>query len=217
MKCPVCDQENSTLLCSQCGFDASRDYTLHPTFGPVGRVPSVSAKKKQWLDSQKKSAPSPNGPQFVDYRKMVTQAAEEDLKKRTSQEHKLMLELQFARDQVSTLKREQKILTDSLIPENQQLKERILSLVNETEELNDALSKARNEIKELNKALREARNEVSALKREKDKLQQNLGHLRNRNGNLGKQKNELMRKITELEAALEAERNKGLETPENSV
>ena len=48
MKCPACDQENSTLLCSQCGFDASRDYEQYPTFGPVGRMPSVSAVQRNW-------------------------------------------------------------------------------------------------------------------------------------------------------------------------
>lgn len=210
MKCPVCDQENSTMNCTQCGFDASRDYTLHPTFGPVGRVPSVSAKKNQWQSSQKKTVSSPNGPQFVDYLKMVTQAAKEDSEKQASQEHKLMSELQSAKDQISTLKREQRILTDSLIPENQWLKERILSLVNETKELNEALS--------------EASKKAAALKHENDELKQNLGNLRNRNNYLGQIKNELKnenvelkstleaahRKNAELEAALEAERNKGL-------
>ncbi|MBR6554690.1 MAG: hypothetical protein IKT90_00570 [Clostridia bacterium] len=42
MNCPVCESKMSTLLCS-CGYDASKDYTKYPTFGPVGKVPSVSA------------------------------------------------------------------------------------------------------------------------------------------------------------------------------
>ncbi|MBQ2920011.1 MAG: hypothetical protein IJE58_02410 [Oscillospiraceae bacterium] len=86
MKCPVCDQENSTLLCSQCGFDASRDYARYPSFGPVSRMPSVSAKRKQWPDSQKKPMSSSDGPQFVDYRKMVSDAAKADKQHRQSRE-----------------------------------------------------------------------------------------------------------------------------------
>ena len=41
MKCPVCDSNMSTLLCS-CGYDASRDYEKHPTFGPVGKAVPAS-------------------------------------------------------------------------------------------------------------------------------------------------------------------------------
>lgn len=48
MKCPVCGKENRCLLCPQCGFDSSRDYESYPTLGPVGKVPSVSAKRKAW-------------------------------------------------------------------------------------------------------------------------------------------------------------------------
>ena len=42
MKCPVCESNMSALLCS-CGYDASRDYTKYPTFGPVGKALSPSA------------------------------------------------------------------------------------------------------------------------------------------------------------------------------
>ena len=45
MKCPVCDQENSSMLCPRCGFDASRDYEKYPT---LGVIPSVSALRRQW-------------------------------------------------------------------------------------------------------------------------------------------------------------------------
>lgn len=48
MKCPVCDQENSTMLCPQCGFDASRDYERYPSFGAVSSRPSVSAMRRDW-------------------------------------------------------------------------------------------------------------------------------------------------------------------------
>ena len=47
MKCPVCDQENPSMLCPRCGFDASRDYEKHPTFGFVGNVPAISARQEE--------------------------------------------------------------------------------------------------------------------------------------------------------------------------
>ena len=53
MKCPVCDKENLSMLCPQCSFDSSRDYGRYPTFGAVGRVPSVSALQEQWQEKQK--------------------------------------------------------------------------------------------------------------------------------------------------------------------
>ena len=43
VKCPVCDQLNTSMLCPHCGFDASRDYENYPTFGIVRNVPSISA------------------------------------------------------------------------------------------------------------------------------------------------------------------------------
>ena len=47
MKCPVCGQEDQTMLCPKCGFDSSRDYGKYPTFGTVGRVQSASALKRE--------------------------------------------------------------------------------------------------------------------------------------------------------------------------
>ena len=45
MKCPVCDSPLNASLCS-CGYDASRDYALHPTFGPVRGAASVSGLRQ---------------------------------------------------------------------------------------------------------------------------------------------------------------------------
>ena len=42
-KCPVCDSEMNTLLCS-CGYDASRDYGKYPTFGPVRGVKAFAPR-----------------------------------------------------------------------------------------------------------------------------------------------------------------------------
>ena len=59
MKCPVCDNENTSMLCPRCGFDASRDYGKYPTLGTVGPIPSVSALQKQ---RQKKQKPKKDTP-----------------------------------------------------------------------------------------------------------------------------------------------------------
>ena len=45
MKCPVCDSELNSSPCG-CGYDASRDYALHPTFGPVRGAASVSGLRQ---------------------------------------------------------------------------------------------------------------------------------------------------------------------------
>lgn len=56
MICPICDNDNPSLLCQRCGFDSSRDYGKYPTFGAVGRVPSASALRKRWEDMSNASA-----------------------------------------------------------------------------------------------------------------------------------------------------------------
>ena len=53
MRCPVCDKENSTLLCPDCGFDASRDYEKYPTFGPVEGFKPASALRREKEEARK--------------------------------------------------------------------------------------------------------------------------------------------------------------------
>lgn len=62
MKCPVCGHENKTMRCPECGFDASRDYGAYPTFGPVKKVPSVSALRQEWQRKQTPTDPPPPEP-----------------------------------------------------------------------------------------------------------------------------------------------------------
>ena len=194
------------MVCARCGFDASRDYEHYPTFGPVGQAMTASRLRTQRANASPKS----DGPQYVNYREMVSLAAKEDARKRESSEHKLLTELQTAKIQISALKRDQKKLTDSLLPENQHLKERILAVSNEN--------------KELQKQLNAFQQDVNNLKRERNRAKENLGQLRHRNDQLGEQNRNLKRanselqtnlatansKIAKLEAALEAERNKTL-------
>ena len=53
MKCPVCDNVNTSRVCIRCGFDSSRDYENYPTFGAVGKAPSTSGLRKRWQTNQK--------------------------------------------------------------------------------------------------------------------------------------------------------------------
>jgi len=52
-KCPVCEKENETLLCS-CGFDGSRDYETLPTFCELGTgpIPAKAARKRGLLQEK---------------------------------------------------------------------------------------------------------------------------------------------------------------------
>ena len=52
MKCPVCDKIHTSMVCPKCGFDSSRDYGRYPTFGVVGKVPAVSALRREWEQKQ---------------------------------------------------------------------------------------------------------------------------------------------------------------------
>ena len=166
MKCPVCDQENSTMLCTRCGFDASTDCTMHPTLGPVGSVPSISARRKQWLDSQKKSVSSPAGPQFVDYQKKVSDAATADEQDHQSHESHLLRSLQTANEQIAALMRDKreykkrieslqtelKTLTHWVYPENQTLKGKIQTKKKKNQTLEGKIQTLEEKIQILSKA-----------------------------------------------------------------
>ena len=57
MKCPVCDKNSRSMLCPNCGFDSSKNYGKHPTFGSVGKASSVSALRQEWRKDQGSSEP----------------------------------------------------------------------------------------------------------------------------------------------------------------
>lgn len=43
MNCPICNSSMRASPCPECGYDASRDYGLHPTFSPLpGGIPAPS-------------------------------------------------------------------------------------------------------------------------------------------------------------------------------
>ena len=62
MKCPVCDNVNTSLVCLRCGFDGSTNYEKYPTFGAVGKVPTVSALRQDWAQKHPEPVPSPPVP-----------------------------------------------------------------------------------------------------------------------------------------------------------
>ena len=62
LKCPVCDNVNTSLVCLRCGFDGSTNYEKYPTFGAVGKVPSVSALRQDWAQKHPEPVPSPPVP-----------------------------------------------------------------------------------------------------------------------------------------------------------
>lgn len=66
MKCPVCGQENQSMLCPKCGFDSSLDYGKYPTFGIVGKAPAVSTLKTEWEEKQRPVEPKTPPEVFFD-------------------------------------------------------------------------------------------------------------------------------------------------------
>ena len=214
MKCPVCDLENSAMNCTQCGFDTSRDYPLHPTFGPVGRVPSVSAKKKQWLDSQKKPFSSSDGPRFVDYQEMVSDAATADEQYRQSRENQLLRSLQAANEEIAELKRnkreyekrieslktELRTLTHYVYPENQTLQERVHILGQQNKDMEERI----HILDQQNKDMEER---IHILDQHNDALEERIHTLDERNNALIKESIQMEDNVCELVMKLgEAER-----------
>lgn len=45
MSCPVCAAAVKNGICPVCGYDRSRDYEKYPTFGTVGKTPSVAGMR----------------------------------------------------------------------------------------------------------------------------------------------------------------------------
>lgn len=57
-KCPVCNQSQNDLVCSVCGFDASRNYEAHPTYSKVTGK-SVAQYRQEWSANQPNSDNAP--------------------------------------------------------------------------------------------------------------------------------------------------------------
>ena len=47
--CPVCNKENKTVICGECGFDISRNYEGFSTISlPVGAISAIQAQRTTW-------------------------------------------------------------------------------------------------------------------------------------------------------------------------
>lgn len=161
MKCPVCDQENSTMLCTRCGFDSSRDYEKYPTFAPVINTRSVSALRKERQTTMHKAA--------------TTQS--------TSGRPQPIPTLQPTKD-IGNLQTGQKGPTASLLPENKQLLDlkdenyRLTRKIDTLSTMLDARAERINELMSMNRhetsTSKQLRSKIATLEAEKSKLAQNL-------------------------------------------
>lgn len=122
MKCPVCDQENSTMLCTRCGFDASMDYEKYPTFALIGD--DIPTKKIRSQEAEKTS-----GVENDHYLRELIHKCSEALVKIDAQQGEIRsLQLRFQNAQKSLRKAEQ---------ENALLKEENSKLIAEIKSYED--------------------------------------------------------------------------------
>ncbi len=49
VRCPVCDRENDSLQCVNCGFDGSCDYERYPTLIPLKGKPDAVSRRREAL------------------------------------------------------------------------------------------------------------------------------------------------------------------------
>lgn len=208
MKCPVCDQENSTLLCSQCGFDASRDYEQYPTFGPVGRMPSVSAVQRNW---------------HVQDQEKLDQISALLTVLLAVRYGKLALEDPFVRaEQLRTqnmarmLRQEQQRVLDLSQRLEQELRSNAANLtafLNTDEQLRQAQGDNRHlsqQIQRLEQKLTEIKAEKQASGKKLKKANNRIQNVEAKNNTLQAENIVLRQENTDLKAALEAERSKGV-------
>lgn len=148
MKCPVCDQENSAMLCPGCGFDSSMDYGRYPTFAPVGKVPSVSARRAE-RDKSHESAKN----QKLTLRIKALEKELEDTERESSKKiRELCNRIEFLE---ATLHNYQ---SQSIKQENSILKQNIHHL----RQRNDRLGRKNRDLNEINAKLKMKNTELEA-------------------------------------------------------
>lgn len=117
-KCPVCEKENSMLLCENCGFDGSCDYEHYPTLGSVPWQSRSRAGHRNALDKQKngiQSGISDAGREAIENikKKQEEQAKkwqEEQAKKRQEELAKKQQEEQAKKEKEEQFKKLEKLL-----------------------------------------------------------------------------------------------------------
>lgn len=198
MKCPVCDQKNSSMRCSRCGFDASMDYGCYPTLAPLQPVPSVSVLRRQWQIPQQEQREQLEALMAVllaiQYRKIIRSSPElRNANRRIQQLEKAELAERSARTSLaSQLIHIQNEFDRNNLEHSQQIQQLEQKLRTQSKSL---LESAQN-LKWLNNDLQTLERSHKTILAEKNELEAALKAATVRNA--------------ELEAALKAERNKGV-------
>lgn len=188
MKCPVCDQENSTMLCTRCGFDASMDYEKYPTFALIGDdIPTRRIRRQE--------AKNTSGVEKDHYlRELIHKCSEAFVKIDAQQGEIRSLQLRLQNTQESLRKAEQ---------ENARLKEENSKLIAEIESYEDKSVARSLEMSKLKDELKDTKKYYSGAK---EAIQQ----LRIQENDYKKEISEKSEEINHLQKLLEEEQNKSL-------
>ena len=195
MKCPVCDQENSTMLCTRCGFDASMDYEKYPTFALIGD--DIPTKKIRSQEANKTSRVEND--HYL--RELIHKCADALVKIDAQQGEIRSLQLQLQNVQVEHRKAQQELRKAQ--QENMQLQLANSKLIAEIESYEDKSVARSLEMSKLKDELKDTKKYYSGAK---EAIQQ----LRIQENDYKKEISEKSEEINHLQKLLEEEQNKSL-------
>lgn len=195
MKCPVCDQENSTMLCTRCGFDASMDYEKYPTFALIGD--DIPTKKIRSQEAKKTSRVEND--HYL--RELIHKCADALVKIDAQQGEIRSLQLQLQNVQVEHRKAQQELRKAQ--QENMQLQLANSKLIAEIESYEDKSVARSLEMSKLKDELKDTKKHYSGAK---EAIQQ----LRIQENDYKKEISEKSEEINHLQKLLEEEQNKSL-------
>ena len=195
MKCPVCDQENSTMLCTRCGFDASMDYEKYPTFALIGD--DIPTKKIR--SQEAKMTSRVENDHYL--RELIHKCADALVKIDAQQGEIRSLQLQLQNVQVEHRKAQQELRKAQ--QENMQLQLANSKLIAEIESYEDKSVARSLEMSKLKDELKDTKKHYSGAK---EAIQQ----LRIQENDYKKEISEKSEEINHLQKLLEEEQNKSL-------
>ena len=211
MKCPVCDQESSTMLCPQCAFDASMDYEKYPTFALIeDGIPAMQIRRQE--------AKNTSGVEKDHYLRELIHKCSEALAKINAQQgeiRSLQLRLQNTQGELRQAQQENDQLTkhihtqstmlDARAERINMLMEKIAQKESEFEEQSTINSNNKLEIDKLTKDLSDTRQRLKAAN-------EGIAYLRHETKKRDDQIVSLENEITRLKGLLEEEQDKSLFT-----
>ena len=211
MKCPVCDQENSTMLCTRCAFDASMDYEKYPTFALIGDgIPARRIRRQE--------AKNTSEVEKDHYLRELIHKCSEALAKINAQQgeiRSLQLRLQNTQGELRQAQQENDQLTkhihtqstmlDARAERINMLMEKIAQKESEFEEQSTINSNNKLEIDKLTKDLSDTRQRLKAAN-------EGIAYLRHETKKRDDQIVSLENEITRLKGLLEEEQDKSLFT-----